>query len=149
VPFIYLEIVLESIIKGLGAQMFSSLNYLCEYVIRIAIVLICIPLMGFPGIVLSYYASNIAGNTARLIVVFRRTGMRFDTAGLLILPVFAAVLSVQLSRAVFLLLHIDPEGSLPAMLLFAMFCAAAYAGALHVTKKSPRQCTGEEKSVII
>ena len=141
VPFIYLEIVLESIIKGLGAQLFSSLNYLCEYAVRISIVLICIPLMGFPGIILSYYASNILGNTARLIVVFRRTGMRFDTAGLLILPVFAAVLSAQLSRAVFLLLHADPSGSLPAMLLFAMLCGAVYLGTLHLvgTKQTPPQ----------
>ncbi|MCD7958263.1 MAG: oligosaccharide flippase family protein [Ruminococcus sp.] len=33
VPFIYLEIVLEALIKGMGRQNFSSLNYLTEYVI--------------------------------------------------------------------------------------------------------------------
>ncbi len=75
VPFIYLEIVLESIIKGLGAQAFSSLNYLAEYVIRISVVLIFVPLMGFYGIVLSYYASNICGNVSRLVMVAKRTGL--------------------------------------------------------------------------
>ena len=44
VPFIYLEIVLEALIKGMGRQNFSSLNYLAEYVIRICVVLVCIPL---------------------------------------------------------------------------------------------------------
>ncbi|MCR5718507.1 MAG: oligosaccharide flippase family protein [Oscillospiraceae bacterium] len=148
VPFIYLEIVLESIIKGLGAQMFSSLNYLCEYIVRISIVLICIPLMGFHGIVLSYYASNIAGNTARLIVVFRRTGMHFDAAALLLMPIFASVLSVQVSRAVFLVMHLDPEGSVPAMVLFTMLCAGIYLGVLHLTKKTPPQRTAEEGMLI-
>ena len=29
-PFIYLEIVLEALIKGMGKQNFSSLNYLAD-----------------------------------------------------------------------------------------------------------------------
>lgn len=74
VPFIYLEIVLEALIKGLGLQGFSSINYLAEYVIRISIVLIFVPQYGFLGIIISYYASNVFGNTARLIKVIRYTG---------------------------------------------------------------------------
>lgn len=138
VPFIYLEIVLESIIKGLGAQAFSSLNYLFEYVIRISIVLIFIPLMGFYGIVLSYYASNIIGNTARLILVFRKTRMPFRPMQLIGIPVFAAVLSLQISRAVFLLMHIKPGGSAASMILFSLLCAAGYLGTLHLLT-NPRQ----------
>ena len=74
--------------------------------------------------------------------------MHFDTVGLVILPVFGAVLSVQFSRAVFLLSGADPEGSLPAMLLFTMLCGAVYLGALHLIKKAPPQRTAEEASVI-
>lgn len=132
VPFIYLEIVSESIIKGMGAQVFSSLNYLCEYAVRISIVLICIPLLGFRGIVLSYYASNLLGNTARLVVVFRRTGMRFDVVRLVLIPLFAAVLSTQVSRAVFLMLRADEGGSIPSMLLYTLVCGFLYAGTLHL-----------------
>ena len=150
VPFIYLEIVLESIIKGMGAQVFSSLNYLCEYAVRISIVLVCIPLMGFRGIVLSYYASNLLGNAARLVVVFRRTGMRFDAVRLVMLPLFAAVLSTQVSKACFLLLQTDPGSSIPAMLLYTLLCGSLYAGTLHLleTKKTPPQLNAEEKAVI-
>jgi stage V sporulation protein B len=141
VPFIYLEIVLESIIKGMGAQIFSSLNYLCEYVVRISIVLVCIPLMGFYGIVLSYYASNLLGNTARLVVVFRKTGMRFDVVRLILLPLFAAVVSTQVSRAAFLLLHAEPGAGIPAMLLYTLLCGSLYTGCLYLLegKKIPRR----------
>ncbi len=141
VPFIYLEIVLESIIKGMGAQVFSSLNYLCEYAVRISIVLVCIPLMGFYGIVLSYYASNILGNTARLIVVFRRTGMRFDAVRLVMIPLFAAVVSTQVSRAGFLLLRAEPGSGILAMLLYTLLCGSLYAGCLFLLegKKIPRR----------
>ena len=46
----------------MGLQGFSSVNYLAEYVIRIAAVLILVPVIGFWGIAVSYYASNIFGN---------------------------------------------------------------------------------------
>lgn len=73
VPFIYLEIILEALIKGLGLQAFSSLNYLAEYIIRISSVLILVPHFGFAGIVFSYYASNIFGNTSRLVKLIKFT----------------------------------------------------------------------------
>lgn len=69
VPLIYLEIVLESILKGLGKHGFSSINYIAEYIIRISTLLICVPLFHFYGIVISYYVSNIVGNVSRIIMV--------------------------------------------------------------------------------
>lgn len=126
VPFIYLEIVLESIIKGIGAQAFSSLNYLCEYIIRISFVLIFIPLLGFYGIVLSYYASNICGNISRLVLVIRRTGMHPDAVRLLGIPLFSAVFSAQTAALAFTLLHAQPGGSILSMTLFALVSGFVY-----------------------
>lgn len=89
VPFIYLEIVLEALIKGMGKQNFSSLNYLAEYVIRICVVLICIPLFGFYGIVASYYTSNVFGNCNRLRMAVKTANLRFRFGKLIGKPVFA------------------------------------------------------------
>lgn len=86
VPFIYLEIVLEALIKGLGLQGFSSMNYLAEYVIRISIVLIFVSHLGFTGIIISYYASNVFGNISRLVKV-----IRYTETSLRDFPVFAWV----------------------------------------------------------
>ncbi len=71
VPLIYLEIVLESILKGLGKHGFSSINYIAEYVVRISALLICVPLFNFYGIVISYYVSNIVGNVSRIAKVYK------------------------------------------------------------------------------
>lgn len=98
VPFIYLEIVLEALIKGMGKQNFSSLNYLAEYVIRICVVLICIPLFGFFGIVASYYSSNVFGNCNRLRMAFRTAGLRFRGMILLGKPLFAALFGFSVAR---------------------------------------------------
>ncbi len=91
VPFIYLEIILEALIKGMGRQNFSSLNYLAEYVIRICVVLICIPLFGFYGIVASYYTSNVFGNCNRLRMTLKTAGLHFRFFHLLGKPLFAVL----------------------------------------------------------
>ncbi len=81
VPFIYLEIVLEGIIKGLGKHSFSSLNYLAEYIIRISALLISVPFIGFYGIAVSYYLSNIVCNSARMILISKIYKTRFKLFG--------------------------------------------------------------------
>lgn len=96
VPFIYLEIILEGILKGMGKHSFSSLNYLVEYTIRISVLLICVPLFGFYGIVMSYLASNIICNTSRIIKIVRVTGIKFSFSDNIITPVISAVCSMQL-----------------------------------------------------
>lgn len=126
VPFIYLEIILESIIKGIGAQAFSSLNYLAEYIVRISCVLIFIPILGFYGIVLSYYASNLFGNISRLITVIKRTGMEFSLVRMLGIPVFSAVLSAQLMILLFRVVHIPPNGHIVSIIIFAVLSCVIY-----------------------
>lgn len=128
VPFIYLEIVLESIIKGIGAQAFSSFNYLAEYFIRISVVLIFIPLFGFYGIVLSYYASNICGNLSRLFMVLRKTDLRPKWEKLLGIPLFSAVFSIQICNVLFTLLHVRGNAGILSMCFYTLLCAAVYLG---------------------
>ncbi len=94
VPFIYLEIVLEAMIKGMGLQGFSSVNYFAEYVIRISIVLIAVSHIGFWGIALSYYASNIFGNISRLVKLLCHTKVKFRPFSMALSPILYAVLTM-------------------------------------------------------
>ena len=79
VPLIYLEITLESILKGLGKHGFSSVNYIAEYLVRISTLLICVPLFHFYGIVVSYYVSNVVGNTSRILYVAKCLNLKDNT----------------------------------------------------------------------
>lgn len=99
VPFIYLEIVLEGIIKGLGRQNFSTINSLCEYVIRIVCVIVFVHLYGFTGVLISYYASNIYSNIVRVIFVFHVAEIRFDTFTYIIKPFAICFFCCQLTSA--------------------------------------------------
>lgn len=86
VPFIYLEIVLEGILKGMGRQNFSTLNSLAEYAVRILCVIIFVRLYGFAGVLISYYASNIYSNIARIFVVLRISRLSFGICDYLLRP---------------------------------------------------------------
>lgn len=92
IPFIYLEIVLESILKGLGKQNFSTVNSLCEYAVRIICVLVFVRKYGFIGVMISYYASNIYSNIIRIIVVCKETHTSFSICSYIFKPfIFAAL----------------------------------------------------------
>lgn len=99
VPFIYLEIVLEGIIKGLGRQNFSTLNSLCEYVIRILCVIVFVKLYGFAGVLISYYASNIYSNIVRIVFVCRVSGVRFDAVSYVAKPFLTCFFCCQVASA--------------------------------------------------
>ena len=125
VPFIYMEIVLEAVIKGLGMQSFSSLNYLIEYVIRIAAVLILIPHIGFYGVVISYYASNVYGNCARYIKVTKETHARRTLCGTILLPILLSLLTVLAGEAFLKLAHIG-ENTVFSMIVYTLIWGVAY-----------------------
>ena len=96
VPFIYPEIILEGILRGMGRHVFSSVNYLAEYTVRISVLLMCVPLFGFYGIVASYLASNIIGNISRLIMIKKVTGLRFNFTENVAVPVISGLISAEL-----------------------------------------------------
>jgi stage V sporulation protein B len=122
VPFIYMEIVLEGILKGLGKQGFSTLNSLAEYIIRIGTVIVCVHYFGFTGVLISYYASNIISNICRIVVVCRTAKIRFDWADFLAVPLACAFLSFACARWVSLMfLGANAVGNIRTIAFIAAF----------------------------
>ncbi|MBD5159319.1 MAG: oligosaccharide flippase family protein [Ruminococcus sp.] len=127
VPFIYMEIISEALIKGMGLQSFSSLNYLAEYAIRISVVLVFVPKFSFYGIVASYYASNVIGNCARLIKIMKHTGTPFRPFKIIAVPVIYAFLTMGAVELLTHLTGLDAE-RLPEIIIFVILWAIAYTG---------------------
>ncbi|MDD6098775.1 MAG: polysaccharide biosynthesis C-terminal domain-containing protein [Oscillospiraceae bacterium] len=143
VPFIYLEIILEALIKGMGLQGFSSLNYLAEYAVRISVVLIFVPHFGFYGIAASYYTSNVIGNCSRLIKVLRHTGVKLHFFRSVLLPVIYAFLTMGASELLTRIIGADGE-SIPEIILFSVLWATGYfAFSMLSHKEKGRLITGD------
>lgn len=126
VPFIYLEIILEALIKGMGLQGFSSLNYLAEYAVRISVVLIFVPKFGFYGIVASYYASNIIGNCSRFIKVLKHTGVKLNIFKLVAVPIIYAFLTMGATELVMRIVWASGR-SICEMIIFTLVWGIGYA----------------------
>jgi stage V sporulation protein B len=105
VPFIYMEIILEGILRGLGKQGFSTVNSLFEYIIRIGTVIIATRFLGFYGVLLSYYLSNIVSNIVRAVKVCKTVNLKFNAVEYLLKPIcsaaFVAVVAKTFSQIVF------------------------------------------------
>ncbi len=125
VPFICLEIILEALIKGMGLQGFSSLNYLAEYAVMISVVLIFIPRFGFYGIAASYYASNIMGNCSRLVKVIRHTGIKLNPLKSIFMPVGYSFLTMGAVELLMRIVGAD-GGAIPEIAAFIVLWGAAY-----------------------
>ena len=120
IPFIYLEIILEGMLKGMGRQNFCTVNSLAEYIIRIGCVLIFVPKVGFYGVIISYYASNCVSNIARLITVCRTAEAGFSVTEYILLPGLKSGLCCLAAAAVGAVLH----GNYPILSLSAKAAAA-------------------------
>ena len=134
VPFIYMEIVLEAMIKGMGQQSFSSLNYLAEYAVRIAVVLIFVPRFGLYGIVASYYTSNVFGNCSRFIRLIRTSDTEFRPFRNIAVPVVYAFLSMGATE---LLMRMFDSGNNKVlfMVIFTAIWGIIYGGIMLFTEK--------------
>lgn len=126
VPFIYLEIIMEGILRGLGKHNFSSVNYLAEYLVRISVLLICVPLFGFYGIVASYMACNLSGNAVRLFFVLRQTELKPVWSRILIRPLFALLICWQIDLLAEYCLRRFSIAPLTVMIGCGIGCGALY-----------------------
>ena len=140
VPLIYLEIILEGILRGMGRQNDSTLNYLAEYTVRISVLLICVPLFGFYGIVMSYLACNLSGNAVRIFLVLRCTKLRPNWKRIIFYPMTALFFSWQISM---LLMHLSAFLHLSesvSAVMQALLCGGIYLFLLRVlhTDRNPQ-----------
>ncbi len=124
VPFIYLEIVLESILKGLGKQNFSTINSLCEYIIRIICVIVFVHMYGFTGVLISYYASNIYSNIVRIAAVCKISGLNFSVCDCILRPFVYSASSCLAASSV--LKAVSPAGPLLSAVIFISAAGIAF-----------------------
>lgn len=126
IPFIYLEIVLEGLLKGMGRQNSSTVNSLCEYAVRIACVIIFVGKIGFSGVLISYYASNVLSNIARIAVVCRESELGFDPVRYVIKPLLRGLICCEAGRLAVHFSHARYSGDLIMLLVFVMTALAVF-----------------------
>lgn len=127
IPFIYLEIILEGLLKGMGRQNFSTVTSLWEYAVRIACVIIFVGKIGFPGVLISYYASNILSNLARIYTVCKEASLTFDPFEFVITPLLRGGICCTCGLLAAKLTHADVSGNIPFLAVVILTSATMFA----------------------
>ena len=118
VPFIYLDLIVDGLLKGVGEQVACLRYNVADAAVRIALSFFLLPRFGIPGFLAVMVVSNIGVSlleTRRLLSV---TGARLRPLPLL-LPPAAATAAYLLSRLI-------PGEGVPAVLLAGVLFTAVY-----------------------
>lgn len=115
VPLLYLDQIVDSILKGLNQQLASMKYNSADSAIRVFLIFFLVPLIGIKGYIVMFYFGTIfnAGlSVGRLITVGR---VRFKPLEWVVIPLSLSLFSAFLSRYFF-------GGRLFASILFSLFC---------------------------
>lgn len=100
-PFIYLEIVVAGILRGLNEQL-SSLKYnTIDSVMRIVLIFMIVPYRGLYGFIVIMYLSNIYTSMSGVLRLLRVTSVSFHLKNWLLKPCACAALSGLLFKGIF------------------------------------------------
>ena len=107
VPLMYLDMMVDGMLKGLNQQV-SVLRYnIIDSVIRVALVYFLVPALGFNGFILVMYTSNILNPVLSINRLLHVTGIRLRTADWVLKPALAAAAAALGTRTLLLLSGIE------------------------------------------
>ena len=98
VPLMYVDSVVDSMLKGLDQQMFAFRCNLADSLLRVAAVAVCVPLWGMAGYVGILFFSELFNASLSVYRLLRVTELEVDVTGWVVLPALAAGLLYALLR---------------------------------------------------
>lgn len=136
IPVMYLDTAVDSMLKGLGEQLYCMKVNLCDAAASVVLVWLLVPRMGVNGYILVIYLTELVNagfSIARLLTV---TGIRPPILRDIVLPLGAASFSTAASRmaGAFLFRSFPPAASLTCGILLT---AALYVLLLFGAKAIP------------
>lgn len=140
IPLMYLDSVVDGMLKGLNEQL-SYLSYnMIDSVIRVFLIFTLLPLCGLKGVIIVIFVSEILNSTLSIARLLKVTHLQFQVANWLLKPILSAALPGFL--LLFLVNHcgLSFSSSLSKVLLEIFIMAACYVSLLFLTR-----CIGKEE----
>ena len=140
IPLMYLDSVVDGMLKGLNEQL-SYLSYnMIDSVIRVFLIFTLLPLCGLKGVIIVIFVSEILNSTLSIARLLKVTQLQFQVANWLLKPILSAALPGFL--LLFLVNHcgLSFSSSLSKVLLEIFIMAACYVSLLFLTR-----CIGKEE----
>lgn len=97
IVLIYLDNVIDNILKGLGKQVSVMCCNIVDLIISVSFIYFLLPIFGSVGYIIVMYISEILNYTISVISLFKETELKFKYIEWVILPVICISLSILLS----------------------------------------------------
>lgn len=119
VPIMYLDTVVDGMLKGLGEQLASMKYNIIDSAASVLIVLFLVPKMGVDGYVLCVFFTEILNFSLSIGRLLKVTGVKFKIVEFAVLPALAAVGACALTTLILRPIPLSPPAFL-ALGIFAM-----------------------------
>ena len=145
VPLMYLDIVTDTMLKGLNEQLYSMRVNIADSVISIILLLTLLPTFGIKGYVTALFITELFNTSMSVIRLSNVTSIRAPILKWVIKPLFTAILSVFLTK---LIPELFPFGNLSSLSLKILFITLFYIVISRLTGAISREDTIWAKSLI-
>lgn len=102
-PFMYLNMVIASMLNALGEQVSSFKINIIESVLKISIIYFLIPIYGFNAYLFALFITTLLNTLLYLIRLLQVSCIIFDVSNWIFKPIVAAILSSLASRILYVL----------------------------------------------
>ncbi len=106
IPLMYLDTIVDGMLKGLNQQMHVLWYNIFDSLIRILLIAFIVPTKGFYGFIAVMYVSNILNPVLSLKRLFKVTGIKMNWLGWIVKPILAAALSGSILSLIVKLNHL-------------------------------------------
>lgn len=135
IVLIYLDNVIDSILKGLGKQISVMCCNILDLVISVSFIYFLLPVFGSVGYIIVMYISEILNYSISVITLFKETNLKFKYFEWVILPVICIVAAITLT-GIFSFSYLS--NSL-ALVLRILMCILCYITLLFISSKETRR----------
>ena len=118
IPFMYLDSIVDAMLKGLDEQVYSLKVNLSDSCLRVALIALCVPRFGISGYLFATFFSVLYNSSLSIGRLMKKSSVRFSFFRWVVLPLICIGLCCAGTRALFSLLRFTES----SVLLFV--CAA-------------------------
>lgn len=124
IVLIYLDNVVDSILKGLGKQVSVMCCNILDLVISVSFIYYLLPVFGSVGYIIVMYISEILNYSISVITLFKETNIKFKYFEWVIIPVICIASSIVLT-SIFSFSYLSTTISLILRILMCILCYIA------------------------
>ena len=127
-PVMYLESIVDGMLKGLGQQVSSLIYSVLDSASRIALILFILPAKGLAGFLFIMVLSNLLTSLLNLHRLLKVTGVQMQWSDWVIKPVVAVSLACAITELLQRVTAFGDLTALPRMVIGSLLITVLYAG---------------------